>query len=42
MPSHRAYAWNSNACNANAFPLIPDKEVQMKTFRLTTTFGSKL
>ena len=34
MPSCRAQAWNANARNANAVPLVPDKEVQMQSFRM--------
>ena len=33
MPSRRAQACNSNARNANGVPLVPDKEVQMQSFR---------
>ena len=33
MPSRRAQAWNANGRNANAVPLVPDKEVQMQIFR---------
>ena len=32
MPSHRAWAWDSNARNANTVPLVPDTEVQMQNF----------
>ena len=33
MPSQKASAWNVNGRNANAVPLVPDKEVQMQSFR---------
>ena len=34
MPSRRAYAWNANARNAYAVPLVLDEEVQMQSFRM--------
>ena len=33
MPSRRAQAWNANARKANKVPLVPDKEVQMHSFK---------
>ena len=33
MPSYRAQAWNTYACNTKAVPLVPNKEVQMQSFR---------
>ena len=34
MPFRRAQALNSNTRNANTVPLVPDKEVQMQSFRM--------
>ena len=34
MPSRRSEEWNANERIANAVPLVPNKEVQMQSFRM--------